>query len=253
MSTKFVYCLSYNRSFRKQVSNSVRTLSQFIPKEDIILIVNPPNGIERLKKIFNKYATIYEGNKFYEELDLPNFKYKIEMCDIDCDNLVFLDCDTIILKDPRELLDGDYDFFGREEPCRSIDNNMKETWNQETWETNLARFNLPLDSIPYNDGFVIFKNKTHMKIKDDFIKYYKMYNNNEIDSPNTVDDMHHNEFALSMAVSNYNCKVMDDKHHWYGWRAIPYTKSDDSYVLHVGTDKSGLQGYMYNISRHYHG
>jgi len=249
---KLVYCLKDDRSFRYQLMNSIKSVSKFVDKENIITIINPSSNSRAIESL-SDHTTIYQGSKFYNDLDLPSFKYKMELCDIDTKNLIFLDCDTIVLRDITELLDDDYDFFAIEEPCRAYNGLVKPSWNQETWESNLSKFNLPLNSIPYNDGFMMFKNGVHKKIKEDFLKYYSMYHNKEIISPNTTDDMHHNEFALSLAVSKYNCKEMNNTQHWFGWRGVPYRKEEKAYVVHIGTNKRGLAGYRTNLSRHLEG
>jgi len=242
---KVVYTLSDNRAFRLQIFKSLLSLSKFIDKDNIILIVNPPSS--KIEKSYGKYATIYDGNEFYKNLNLPNYKFKIEITDIKSRNLIFLDCDTLVMRDIRELLDGDYDFFAREEPCRSVNGQMKPTWDEDIWKYNLKEFEKNTDALPYNDGFMIFKNNLHNKIKDEYLKFYLMYNKKQLKSPNTVDDMHYNEFALSMAVANYHCRNMNEEHHWYGWRnETPRIKP---YVIHIGTNKSGLAGYLNNLRR----
>jgi len=249
MDYKVVYTLTDNKSFRAQIYNSIRTLYKFVKKENIVCIVNPYTN-SRFISWLSKYSEIYRGNEFYSNLNLPIYKFKIEMCDIDAENIIFLDCDTLILKDITKLLDGNFDVFAREEPCRSYNGILKPTWNQKIWEHNLSKFNLPKKTYPINDGFVIFKNYTHKKIKNDFIKYYKLYQDKLLVSPNTVDNMHHNEFALSMAIANYNLKYMTELEHWYGWRSEIYKKLP--YVIHVGTNKLGLKGYLQNLERFKH-
>jgi len=250
--TKFVYSLSDTRSFKLQVFNSLKSLSLFVKPKDIIVIVNPKSNSRGIRSL-SRFCTVYQGNPYYENLDLPPFRYKIEMCDIDADNIVFLDCDTIIMDDPKELIDGDFDVMGRQEPCMAYEGEKRPSWDQEEWERQLKRFGKPTDSIAYNDGFIILKNGIHKKIKKDFIKYYKMYANGELKSPNTTDDSHHNAFALSLALAGYKAKHMNTHHHWYGWRAENFTSSDKTYVLHIGTSKNDLQGYLYNLSRHHIG
>lgn len=247
---KIVYSLSDNRNFRGQALNSLKSLSRFVDKENITVICNPPYKSKQFERLAD-YGTLYQGSEEYQKLDLPLFRYKIELCDIKCDNLIFLDCDTIIMKDITKLLDGDYDFYAKEEPCRSFAGELKGTWNDIYWKEILKYLSLPLDALPYNDGFCIFKNRLHTKIKDKWIEYYQNYHNKIWNSPNTVDDMHHNEFALSLAIAGYKCKVMGDTEHFFGWRAVPYTHSDETYVLHIGTNKAGISGYLYNLSRHY--
>jgi len=242
---KVVYTLSDSKSLILQAVNSVKSLIRFVDKSNIVFIINPYS--KKLEKILGRFGEIYRGNDYYTRLNLPIYKYKIEMCDINAKNLIFLDCDTIIYKDITELLDGDFQFFGREEPCRSINGNFKNTWNEEIWKNNLRKFRKNENAIPYNDGFIIFKDGIHKKIKDEFILFYKMYNEGSLKSPNTVDNMHHNEFALSMAVANYKCKSMSENHHWYGWRNEMF--KEKPYVLHLGTNKNGMFGYLNNLRK----
>ena len=244
--TKVVYCVNDSRTFRAQLINSLKSLNRFMEPEDIIVIVNPPSKSKSITHLNGKLCTIYDGDGFYESLQLPNYKYKIELCEIDCDNLIFLDTDTIIMKDITELIDGNYDFSAKEEPCRAYKGIKKPTWNDSFWKGTLKELGKPEYSIPYNDGFMIFKHRLHMKIHNDWIMYYKYYHNKVWNSPNTVDDMHHNEFALSLAVAGYKIKPMDNE-HWFGWRGQRYQHKDDIYVVHVGTNKRGLSGYMDNL------
>lgn len=241
-----VYTLSDTKSFRLQIYHSIKSLTRFVDKENITFIINPPS--KRLERYLSRFGNIYEGSEFYRLLDLPTFKFKIEMCDIDSNHLIFLDCDTIILKDITELLSGQYEFFGREEPCRSIYGNMKPSWDENVWKANLRYVKKQnLSATPYNDGFIIFKNKLHKKIKNEYILFYKMYNSRELESPNKADNMHHNEFALSLAVADFKCRNMTEEHHWFGWRNEMYKSIP--YVVHVGTNKSGITGYINNMRK----
>lgn len=245
---KVVYCLTDSREFRLPIRNSIRTLTRFVDKEDIIFIMNPyVDG--KFSRYLSKFGLVHKGDEFYYRLDLPKYKFKIELCDIDDNEIIFLDCDTLVMKDITELLDGNYDFFGREMSIRDSDGKYLPKWNQRNWNYCLEKFGIKKSATVYNDGFIIFKNNLHKKIKDDWIKYYKMFHAKEIPSPNNVDDMHHNIYALGLAIGNYRCAEMNERHHWYGWQGRPFMPSiDDTYVIHVGTLKNGIKGYKTSLS-----
>lgn len=243
---RVVYTLPDTFDFYFQVKNSLKTLHRFVDRDEVTLIVNPkPRKTSKIWSL-KRYAEIRPGDEFYKNLALPNFKYKIEICDIDADDLIFLDCDTLVLRDIRELLN-DFDYSAREEPCFRYEGKIKPTWDNKAWKDALRHFNKPQDAIPINDGFLIIRHGIQKKIKDDFLAAYTLFHQKKLKSPNTVDDMHHNEFAISIALAGYKFKPMTEEHHWFGWR--PEQPNVIPYVLHVGTDKRGLAGYKENLER----
>ncbi len=246
MSFKIVYTANDDRFFMLQLYKSLSSLSKFVDKEYIDVIFNPEITNKRNRDKIEQYANAVSGSTYADKIDLPPFRYKYDALCIDTDELIFLDCDTIVLKDVTELLDGDYDFFAREEPCRSVYGEYKPTWNETTWLENLRKKEY---TIPFNDGFMIFKNRTHNKIKFDFIDNYLLYYNKVTKSPNEADDSHLNEFALSLAVADYKCKIMTDKEHWYGWRPEMY--KEKPYVLHIGTGWNNMETYTRTLQRYH--
>ena len=244
---KVVYTLSATRDFMYQMNRSLTSLNRWVDKENIISIVNPPSDNYRIKNL-NKLSTVYQGNPKYGKISKStyfnnfNAMYKLEMCDIESENLIFIDCDTIVLRDITELLDGDFDFSAREEPCRSINGIMKKDWNQDAWVESLKLLDLPLSSLPFNDGLMVFKNRTHIKIRDDILDFYNRYHAKELPYPMPDFPIHDNEFALSLAVAKYKVRYMGENEHWYGWRKEFISTKLPPYVIHFGT------GNRHNLS-----
>ncbi len=218
---KICYCISDVRSLVEETLQSIHSLNKFIDKENIIVFFTPP----RTKKSYHnlsKFATVIKTENITDPFmfvtDQENGRYgeKIQLCDVDSPNVIFLDTDTIIKKNPLELLDGDYDVSGR------IDDSYLHV-SANDWLSLFRK--MGKEPIPYmNTGFLIIKYNAHKKIKDDWLKYVNM------DLPKIHPFSYQkDEYALALAISGTKIKWMSFREHAYRWKR-EYLK--DTYVLH---------------------
>ena len=205
----------------RQIQKSLKSLSSFVDKQNIFVFYTPPRN-ERTEKKLEKYATIIKAeNKttpfvFDPLLGPGNYGEKIHLCKMDTPSVIFLDCDTIIKKDITELLEEDFNFYGRLGGC-----NKDINW--DLWKRYCLKQNKPAREI-FNTGFMIFKNYTHQKIKEEWEKFIeagipKIH-------PHTYTK---EEYALSLALPEKNIKHMTEKEHSFLWQD---ETEIDTYVLH---------------------
>jgi hypothetical protein len=148
-----------------ELVSSLKSMNRFINRDNIVVFYTPPCS-QHNYNIFNKYAIV----KKEDNLTQP-FKYMTgrpasrygeiigHLGDISSPNVFILDCDTIVKKDIRELLDGDFDVAYRVATAwKNID---KQKWNSLFKEYNKTPIPVP------NKGFMVFKNNTHKKIIND--------------------------------------------------------------------------------------
>lgn len=211
-------------------------------KENIIVFFTPPRT-EKSCLSLSKVATVIKTenitNPFLFVSERENGRYceKIQLCDVDSPNVIFLDTDTIIKKNPLELLDGDYDVSGR------MDDSFLHVFPND-WLSLFRK--MGKDPIPYmNTGFLIFKNNTHKKIKDEWLKYANM------DLPKIHPFSYQkDEYALALTISGTKIKWLSFREHAYRWKR-EYLK--DTYVLHgrkrniKERTKGVIREFAYNI------
>lgn len=219
-----IYTLSSVRDLIRDILLSLESLTKFIPKEKISIIFTEPIDYNDYDKL-NEYNIMFTDNITDEFFFQKSRGYirggeKIQLCYANTENVIFLDCDTIIKKDISELLNGEYDFYARPEYSAMRDFEM------DIWKNMLESFGC-INTIPmFNTGFMIFKNYIHKKIYDDWLKYFNM------DLPQCHPRSYQKEqYALSIAigVGNYSIKYMDKNEHAFRW---DFEENEDTYVLH---------------------
>lgn len=235
--TQFVYTLSSRKRMVQHAIRSIQTLRRWINAAQITVFYTPPRNDEdrsslqdlgvHLKEVPN------ETEAFSMTGDPPShYGEKIKLCRIDADSVVFLDCDTIIAGDIREVFEGNFDFKARP---GSIGVNSK------TWPELFNKFERPLLRWMPNAGFMIFKNSTHKKIFEDwkhFLQAEINYGRKGI--------THKEQYAIALAVSSYNCEKMTRRDHVMEWAE---ERVADGIVYHMGTPKptppSSFKGNLY--------
>ena len=230
---KIVYTASTGEKHLKELETSLISLNKFVDKDNIQMIFNPCSPSEKKIHKFNKYGQVIIGDDYYQKLKLNNLKFKIEPLDTKSENLIFLDVDTVIKKDITDLLNDDYDFYGRPEPfftdhtSRYVQN-LK--WYEDNWLSLLNKYGCPKNAVAYNSGFIIFKNRTHNKIRKQVEEIFKLLYEKKHPYPHSGYPFHCDEFAISISTSPYNCKLMTKDEHLFAWKEAPC----DSYVIHTG-------------------
>jgi len=180
---KLVYTTGLFDYMLSDLRESVLSARRFLDKEDIIIIFTPPLDNKVIEQ-FSKLATIQIKDKNlteafnmhpYNKEEVPKrFGEKIYLCDIDCPNVMFIGCDTIVYNDPSRLFDEDYDFGST-----ALDD--ERNWTNQPWQIgrNLLGKSYDIYNIQstykahlWNSDHIFFKNYTHKKIRHAWLKYF---------------------------------------------------------------------------------
>ena len=219
---KVVYTVSDKGSMIEDVLKSLSTIRRFIDKNDIIIYYTPPRSEENFDKLSSLAVVLKAENItkpfLFQKNRFGRYGEKIHLCDVNDPTVMFLDADTLIKKDIRELIKGDYDFSAR------VGISGYKDFNQYIWSEMFRRIDKKPIYLP-NTGFMIFKNYTHREIKEEWLKYTNdPYLPNPHPSSNAKE-----EYALALAVSGKKIKWMTKKEHTCLWLNESQT---DSYVIH---------------------
>ena len=216
------YCVCDKEKMPEELVSSLESIKRFIDRKNIVVFYTPPKS-QKNYDIFNKYAVVKEVDnvtppfKYLKKRPPSRFGEIIGHFDkISSPNLFILDCDTIIKKDITEMLEDDYDVAFRPDT-------MWEFVDKQKWENIFVEYNKKPIPIP-NKGFMIFKNNTHKKIKNDCMKYLNS------DIPEIWQNSYQkDQYALALALSDYKVKLLDKTGHAYHWMS---EYNVDSYILH---------------------
>jgi len=233
--TAFVYTLSSRNKMVQQTLRSIATLKHYVPENQIKIYYTPPYNKEDEKALEETGAQVIKKENQTEAFNvsrsLPerNYGEKINLCSLEEENVVFLDCDTIIGNNIWDLLEGDFEFSARFE-------------HFENWEELFEKHNEDyIEGMP-NAGFLIFKNNFHKKIKDNWTEYVKK------DLDFQLGKLRHDEqYALALAISSANANIhrMSEKHHVLEYRG---EKIPNGYVYHV---EQAAGSNMINLVKNY--
>lgn len=218
--SKFVYTLSDVGDLVKSTIRSVNSLLNFVDKKDIVIFYTPP----RSKKVFNKLSRMAEVRKVenitepfkFQEKRFGRFGEKIQLCNVDDPNVIFLNSDTEIIKNPRDLLIYDYDVSGR------IGMGYLD-FDFDIWENMFeGRKVIPM----LNAGFLIFKDFAHKKIRNKWLEYIEK----DLDNPHPT-QYFKDQYSLVLAISYHKdlkIRYMNKYEHSFMWNN-DYVKT---YVKH---------------------
>jgi hypothetical protein len=222
--TAFAYTLSSRKKMVQQCLRSIATLKQHADSAQIKIYYTPPYNEEDEEALRATGAEIVKKENQTEAFNvsrsLPESHYgeKINLCNIDAENVVFLDCDTIVGNNIWDVLEGEFDFKARPEVY------FTEEEDKDWYELFEERDEEPHSWMP-NAGFLIFKNGFHKEIKEKWTKYTKQ------DLDFQIGKVQHDEqYALALAVSGENIEKMDEKDHVFEYKD---EKTADAYVYHV--------------------
>jgi len=214
------YTLSDKGNMVNDILVSLKSLSRFVDRRNIVVFYTPPMTRDTMGQLF-EYAKVITCDNiskpfvFQERRGPSGYGEKLHICDLESENVFFLDCDTVIKKDLGKLLEGDYDFAAR--AVSMLDFNLK------TWYYLFQKYEKDPVSM-YNTGFLIFKNWTHNKIKEDWTYYM----NEDLPQAHPT-SYHKDQYSLALALSGLNIKQLTKREHAFRWRN---EENIDSYVLH---------------------
>ena len=208
-TTKFAYTLSSRRSLAQEAIQSIKSLLLWVDPEQIVVYYTPPRDDDHRRTLAELGVDVRETENrtpafAMEETSQPgHYGEKVQICEIDAETVVFLDCDTIVLDDPAPVLEGDFDFKARPGTYEL---------DPDEWRALFQRYGETyLDWMP-NAGFLVFKNRTHEKIRPDWSYYIA----EEIELP-SADTRHGEQYALALAVSSHETVQMTPSEHVMKW------------------------------------
>lgn len=233
MPIHYVYSLSSEpRVIVQQTVRSIRTLLSTTnpdPKR-IHLFFTPPVKDEDIKKFEQLGVTIH-----VEEPDFPGgfrtrlgdsraeYAEKWKLTKVDADTVIFLDCDTVVLNDLSDVIEGDFAFKAR--PLNADD--------PERWRNVFDRYGESYRPWYPNTGFLVFKDRTHERIKDRWERYIRA------EIPYYVEGYTKEQFALALATADCDFEAMTPEEHVMEWFGEVRT---DGYLYHLANgDISILQ------------
>lgn len=218
--TTFVYTVSDVRNLVKETLRSAKTLLKFVDKNMITIFYTPPRSRKGLKQL-SRVARVVEAENITSPFRFTTHKAgyfgeKIHLCEVDTPNVIFLDGDTIVKKNPLELLQYEFDFSARVGPWYRY-------FNQKIWKSMFEKIGKEPIPMP-NTGFMIFKNFCHKEIKEEWLKYL----NSPLPNPNPK-GYNKEQYALALAISGKKIRWMTAKEHAF---IAEGEEKIDTYVLH---------------------
>lgn len=184
MEYKIAYCFNGWTWIWRQLVLSLTTLHRFpIEKENIIVFYGPPRFQEHIDWLEPRC----DLRLVETPLDDPDFKstrkhrtnkfyggtMKLHAYNLDTPNLIWIDSDTIIHRDVREMFEGDFDI-------------LLSRWDHSAGKTTMRGL-CKTTGLPHMDimmdGMMVFKNRTHNKMRPDYLAYMKKLFMDELKPP----------------------------------------------------------------------
>jgi hypothetical protein len=225
MDVAYVYSVSDAGSMIPNVIRSIKSLSKYVDKKEIIVFFTPPTSklsrakllrlavVKETRNISKPFVFVHRSSRYGE---------KCHLCDVQSSTVVFLDADVVVKKDLSPLLIGDFDFSARKHfPTKQ----SEKGWIDQRLWFNIFR-DAKSDPIPMpNAGFMIFKNYCHQKIREQWLRYV-----NDDKLPNAcLRNNPKEQTALAIALSGKRIRWLTANEHAYCWLNEEKT---DTYVLH---------------------
>lgn len=222
--TKFVYSVSSGKGMIEQLIISIQSLKNYVDLDNVIVYYTPPREERDLKLIeslgveVRKRKNETSGFSKSDWDEESHYSEKTRVCEVESEIAVFLDCDTVILKDIWEVLKGDFDI-----KARPGNTDIPEDKWRELFEENNGEYHPWMP----NTGFLIFKNRSHHEIAEKWQKYVQEKVKIDYSGPN-----HEEQNALALASGHKKWEKMTKEEHTFGWADEP---NQDTILLHRET------------------
>ena len=214
----YVYTVSNRGKMVQSLLKSLASLTRWVDPEHIHIAETPPYLPHSTAKKLKRYQFIslpnelnaftmnsetgkkgYYGEKLIKPMLLPQRE------------VAFLDCDTIIKKDPAALFDGDFAVSVRADPgTMELDIGKWVAWFHEHGK-------IPIPMI--NTGVMIFQNHMNQPILRKAVEHYR-----PLDFPDFHRKRHLDQYALSLALAPnlrgrwpFLIKWMNQHQHSFRW------------------------------------
>lgn len=234
--TEFVYTFSsggYPDKMVKNLIRSIKSLTRYVDEADITVFHTPPRKQSDREELEQLGVTVVD-----DQADLPPFALhlferpkpyvqKWNVTKVNAENVVFLDCDTVVLDDIWEVIEGDFEFKAR--PAGPDD-------HLDDWRSMFREFDEePLDWYP-NCGFLVFKDRLHKRVAEDWAEYI------ERDLPFYHEAYTKEQYALALAVAGHDISKMICQDHVMEWMDGPQSTGTVYHYITGSSVKSKVTG-----------
>lgn len=235
-SVAYVYSLSsYDKIVRDAIRSVRSLLSTTDPDPSSVHIYFTPPIEEKHTSLFEHLGvTVHERDPafpggFRTRLGSPKAGYaeKWWLTECEADTAVFLDCDTIILGDLKEVIKGDYEL-----KARRIDASDPQRYRQLFMSVDRE----PQEWYP-NTGFLVFKNGLHRQIRNEWRKFI------ESEIPYYSEGFTKEQYALALATTDRAFEPMTPEEHVMEWLNETTT---EGYVHHLADGGNDIRSRVLN-------
>lgn len=188
---------------------AAKSTSRFISKEKINAFYHPPRSIE-IENGLKDLLTLRKVPLISKPFSIVLTRWysycgeKIHVKEINCPNVMLLDCDIMFVHDPTPLWDDDFDIAVMNASMWKRENVLHQPAWMKQWRDMFNKYNKK--PIPYfASGFTLFKDNVLKEMSDDWLYFL-----NE-DLPLLYSAFFSKEeMALILASSGYRIKYYED-------------------------------------------
>lgn len=219
---KYVYTLSDVGAMFNWTFLSIKSLEKWVDVSDIIVFYTPPRNkdhIETLEDLGVQVEVVNNRTDSFQAFESGSERHygeKTWVSEVDAEDVVFLDCDTLIFGDITEVLEGEFDVKARPGTSEVV---------EDEWKKMFERFGESyIDWMP-NAGFLVFKNGVHKELGDKWMKYLHTELGYEQEAN------HKEQYALALSIGSLNVVEMSQSEHVMLWNNEYPT---EGIVVHAG-------------------
>lgn len=202
----FAYCFSASGIQEREIGKSLKSLSRFVDKEHITVINTPP--FIKDDATITRYAVLEKRENITEAFRFNYRRYsrygeKFQCLNLKNKNLMFLDNDTFVKRNPLYLFEGDFAVAGR------VDNGFL-SMNLNEWYRYAK---IPM----INTGVLVFKNYVHNSMFSQLVEEV-----NRIDVPRFHRGYYHKDqivFSKIVGDAKMDLKYLNESDCCFIWDA----------------------------------
>lgn len=224
---KFVYTFSSTGNLFEYTLHSVKSLLQFVDPESVRIYYTPPRNKNHTSTLRGLGVDVRHVEPITEPFGIMPFDEpshygeKTRVCEVEDDEVVFLDSDTLVLGDIWPMLEGGFDVKARPSTYQPGPEDWRSSFDGTGYQ--------PLNWMP-NTGFLVFKNGVHRDIKNGWRELLAHHNRPTFRGMR-LDD----QWALAGVLGEgFDIVRMNRCEHTIEWDETP---PGDGVVYHLDTDK----------------
>lgn len=182
-----------------------------------------------VREVASRTGNYFHGNKSW-------------VCTVDCDRLLFLDADTLVLAPLNRLWSG----WSSDFRARPANAGFGPRWKHEVWVRtfrDLHAHPLPM----FNTGLLLFQNRAHLRIGQAWDARIADYRQGRLDEPIEIDGYFADQWGLSLAISpeRLSWSILGPSDHCFGWLGEPHA---GSIVLHTSSEDDHFDRWCEQLS-----